>query len=54
MSKYLKRVKHAISPDDPFKGDEPIEILAILKTLKDAVDHNELSEAAAARLYPTS
>jgi hypothetical protein len=52
MSTYLKRVKHAISPDDRFNGDEPIEILAFLRTFKDAADHNELSQAAAARLIP--
>jgi hypothetical protein len=52
MSTYLKRVKHAISPDDRFNGDGSIEILAFLRTLKDAEDHNELSEAAAARLIP--
>jgi hypothetical protein len=52
MSTYLKRVKHAISPDDRFSGDEPIEVLAFLRTFKEAADHNELSEAAAARLIP--
>jgi hypothetical protein len=52
MSTYLKRVKHAISQDDRFSGDEPIEVLAFLKTFKEAADHNELSEAAAARLIP--
>jgi hypothetical protein len=52
MSTYLKRVKHAISPDDRFNGDEPIEILAFLRTFKEAADHNELIEAAAARVIP--
>jgi hypothetical protein len=52
MSSYLKRVKHAISPDDRFNGDEPIERLAFLRTFKEAADHNELSEAAATRLIP--
>jgi hypothetical protein len=52
MSTYLKRVKHAIAPDDRFSGDEPIEVLAFLRTFKEAADHNELSEAAAARLLP--
>jgi hypothetical protein len=52
MSTYLKRVKHAIAPDDRFSGDEPIEVLAFLRTFKEAADHNELSEAAAARLIP--
>jgi hypothetical protein len=50
ISTYLKRVKHAISPDDRFSGDEPIVIIAFLRTFKEAADHNELSEAAAARL----
>jgi hypothetical protein len=52
MSTYLKRVKHAIAPDDRFSGDEQIEILAFLRIFKEAADHNELSEAAAARLIP--
>jgi hypothetical protein len=52
MSTYLKRVKHAISPEDRFSGDEPIEVLAFLRTFKEAADHNELSEGAAARLIP--
>jgi hypothetical protein len=52
MSTYFKRVKHAISPEDRFSGDEPIEVLAFLKTFKEAADHNKLSEAAAARLIP--
>jgi hypothetical protein len=52
MSIYLKRVKHAISPDDRFNADEQIEILAFLRTFKEAADHNDLSEAAAARLIP--
>jgi hypothetical protein len=50
MSTYLKRVKHAIALDDRFSGDEPIEILAFLRTFKETANHNELSEAAAARL----
>jgi hypothetical protein len=52
MSTYLKRAKHAISPDDRFNGDEQIEILAFLRNFNEAADHNELSEAAAARLIP--
>jgi hypothetical protein len=52
ISTYLKRVKHAISPDDRFKGDEPIEIIAFLRTFKEAADHNELSQVAAARHIP--
>jgi hypothetical protein len=52
MSTYLKRVKHAIAPEDRFSGDEPIEVLAFLRTFKEAADHNDLSEAAAARLIP--
>jgi hypothetical protein len=54
MSTYLKRVKHAIAPEDRFSGDEPIEVLAFLGTFKEAADHNELSGAAAAASYPTS
>jgi hypothetical protein len=50
MSIYLIRVKHAIAPDDRFSGDEQIEILAFLRTFKEAADHIELSEAAASRL----
>jgi hypothetical protein len=53
MSLYMKRVKHAISPDDRFNGDEQIEIRAFLSHFKEAADHNELIEAAAARLIPT-
>jgi hypothetical protein len=52
MSTYLKRVKHAISPYERLNGDVPIEILAFLRTFKEAADHKELSEATAARLTP--
>jgi hypothetical protein len=52
MSTYLKRVKHAIYPDHRFSGDEPMEILAFLRTFKEAADHNELSESAADRFIP--
>jgi hypothetical protein len=52
MSTYFKMVKHAISLDDRFSGDEPDEVLAFLSTFKEATDHNELGEAAAARLIP--
>ena len=50
LSSYLKRMKHAIPQDDRFSGDEPIEVLAFLRVFKEAADHNELPEAAAARL----
>ena len=50
LSSYLKRMKHAIPQDDRFSGDEPIEILAFLRVFKETADHNELPEAAAARL----
>ena len=43
-------MKHAIPQDDRFSGDEPIEVLAFLRVFKEAADHNELPEAAAARL----
>jgi hypothetical protein len=52
MSTYLKRFKHAIAPEYLFSGDEPIEVLAFPRTFKEAADHNELSEAAAARIIP--
>ena len=50
LSSYLKRMKHAIPQDDRFSGDEPIEVLSFLRVFKEAADHNELPEAAAARL----
>jgi hypothetical protein len=43
-------MKHAIPQDDRFSGDEPIEVLSFLRVFKEASDHNELPEAAAARL----
>jgi hypothetical protein len=43
-------LKHAIPQDDRFSGDEPIEVLSFLRVFKEAADHNELPEAAAARL----
>jgi hypothetical protein len=43
-------VKHAIPQDERFSGDEPIEVLSFLRVFKEAADHNELPEAAAARL----
>jgi hypothetical protein len=48
-SSYLKRMKHAIAQDDRFSGDELIGVLSFLRVFKEAVDHNELLEAAAAR-----
>jgi hypothetical protein len=47
-----KRVKYAISPYERFNRDVPIEILAFLRTFKEAADNKELREAAAARLTP--
>jgi hypothetical protein len=52
LSAYLKRWKHAISPDDRFSGDDPIDILGFLRTFKESADHNEVGEGAAARLIP--
>jgi hypothetical protein len=52
LSSYLKRMKHAIPQEDRFSGDEPIEVLSFLRVFKEAADHNELTEAAAARLLP--
>jgi hypothetical protein len=43
-------MKHAIPQDDRFSGDEPIEVFAFLRVFKEAADHNELPEAADARL----
>jgi hypothetical protein len=43
-------MKHAIPQDDRFSGDEPIEVFSFLRVLKEAADHNELPEAAAAQL----
>jgi hypothetical protein len=43
-------MKNAIPQNDRFSGDEPIEVLSFLRVLKEAADHNELPEAAAARL----
>jgi hypothetical protein len=52
LSSYLKRMKHAIPQEDRFSGDEPIEVLSFLRVFNEAADHNELTEAAAARLLP--
>jgi hypothetical protein len=52
LAAYLKRLKHAIPPDDRFSGDDPIEIMGFLRTFKDSADHNEVGEGAAARLIP--
>jgi hypothetical protein len=43
-------MKHAIPKDDRFSGDEPIEVFSFLRVFKEAPNHNELPEAAAARL----
>jgi hypothetical protein len=50
LSAYLKRMKHEIPQDDRFSGDEPTGVLAFLRVFKEAADHNELAESAAARL----
>jgi hypothetical protein len=50
LSSYVKRPKHAVK--DRFGGDEPIEVLAFLRTFKEAADHNDVGEGAAARLIP--
>ena len=50
LSSYVKRLRHAV--EDKFGGDEPIEILSFLRTFKEAADHNDVGEGAAARLLP--
>jgi hypothetical protein len=50
LSSYVKRLKHAV--EDRFGGEDPIEVLAFLKTFKEAADHNDIGEGAAARLIP--
>jgi hypothetical protein len=46
----MKRPKHAV--EDRFGGDEPIEVLAFLRTFKEAADHNDVGEGAAAHWIP--
>jgi hypothetical protein len=41
-----------VTVEDKFGGDEPIEILSFLRTFKEAADHNDVGEGAAARLIP--
>ena len=43
-------LKHAV--EDKFGGDEPINLLSFLRTFKEAADHNDLGQGAAARLIP--
>jgi hypothetical protein len=50
LSSYLKRMKHEIPQDDRFSRDESIQVLALLRVLKEAADDKELHESAAARL----
>jgi hypothetical protein len=50
LSSYVKRLKHAV--EDKFGGNEPTEILSFLRTFKEAADHNDMGEGAAARLIP--
>jgi hypothetical protein len=50
LSSYVKRLKHAV--EERFGGDEPIEVLAFLRTFKEAADHNDVGEGATARLIP--
>jgi hypothetical protein len=50
LASLVKRLKHAI--EDRFGGEEPIEVLAFLRTFKEAADHNDVGEGAAARLLP--
>jgi hypothetical protein len=50
LSFYVKRLKHAV--EDKFGGDEPIEILSFIRTSKEAADHKDVGEGAAARLIP--
>jgi hypothetical protein len=52
LAAYLKRLKHAITPDDRVSGDDPTEILRFLRTFKESADHNDMGEGAAARLIP--
>jgi hypothetical protein len=52
LSTYLKRLEHAIPPDDRFSCDDPIDILGFLRTFKESADHNEVGEGAATRLIP--
>jgi hypothetical protein len=47
---FVKRLKHAI--EKLFGGERPIEVLLFLRILKEAANHNCVSEGAAARLIP--
>jgi hypothetical protein len=48
LAVFVKRLKHAF--EDKFGGEEPIEVLQILQTFKEAAGHTRVSEGAAARL----
>jgi hypothetical protein len=50
LAVFAKRLKHAI--EETFRGEEPIEVLLFIRTLKEAADRNPVSEGAAARLIP--
>jgi hypothetical protein len=52
LSEYLKRLKNTIPPHGRFSSDDPIEIRGFLRTFKEAADHTEVGEGAAARLIP--
>jgi hypothetical protein len=40
------------SVEDKFTGEDPIEILSFPRNFKEGADHMDISEGAAARLFP--
>ena len=50
LASLVRGLRHSV--EDKFDGQDPIEILRFLRSFKEAADHHDVSEGAAARLLP--
>jgi hypothetical protein len=50
MSALMKGLRHKV--EEKFTGEDPIEILSFQRTFKEGADHMNISEGAAAKLFP--
>lgn len=50
LSALMKGLRHTV--EEKFTGEDPIEVLPFLRSFKEGADHMDISEGAAARLFP--
>jgi hypothetical protein len=50
LSALMKGLRHTV--EEKFTGEDPIEVLPFLRSFEEGADHMDISEGAAARLFP--